>query len=322
MKIKRRIIMGYAEFQKNIEEKLIKFKEELQFLPSNNPKRKWQYFDISDNLYPPIKHSFLQYAYDNSVPFHDYVNHVRSSQIFGINLFYPLLTDENNGHKILLKIFGDIADTTLKKIIKFNFEYSPDKDLLGEWPGKQKPSEYITATDILIVTQAEDDEKIIFLIEIKFTENEFSPCNGINSKGCSTENRQNCENFKNIIIENREKCYLHQKYKQRSARKYFEYFEFKRELEIVNKECPFIGNNQCIRNHALARALKSVERYKKAFFGLVYYDENKDIEIEWKNYANLFKNKDELFCIKSSDIIRNYNNTIYKLYFEKRYGLK
>ena len=309
-----------TDFQKSIEEELIRFKEEQQFLPGKNARKKWQYFDISDNLFPPIKHSFLQFAYDNAVPLHDYVTHVRSSQIFGINLLYPLLIDRDKGHGALLNIFNRIVNEQFTSITEFEFEYSPDKDLLGEWPGDTKPSEYITAVDITIKFENKNREKFMFFNEIKFTEDEFSPCNGITSSGCTFENRKNCENFRNVIDDNT-KCYLHKKVRRRSARKYFEYFDFQNELLLEQKECPFINNNQCMRNHALARAMKSDEKFKGTYFGLIYHDKNNDIEEEWKKYNNLFRDQSELFSIKASEIVREYENNIYKLYFEKRYGL-
>jgi hypothetical protein len=309
-----------TDFQKTIEAKLIIFKEEQQFLPCKNNKKKWQYFDISDNLFPPIKHSFLQFAYDNAVPLHDYVTHVRSSQIFAVNLVYPLLIDKDNGHRAILNIFSKIANEQFTRIIDYSFEYSPDKDLLGEWPGDTKPSEYITTVDISVICENTNKDKFIFLNEIKFTENEFGPCNGITSKGCTFENRKNCENFQNVIYDYK-KCYLHQKIRQRSARKYFQYFNLRNELIMEQGECPFINNNQCIRNHALARSLKLDGKFKKTYFGLIYYDKNNDIEEEWKKYRFLFKEQSELFSIKASEIVKEYDNNIYKLYFEKRYGL-
>jgi hypothetical protein len=309
------------DFQKGLEERLIEFKEKHQFLPSKNKYKLWQYFDISDNLFPPIKHSFLQFAYDESIPFHEFINHVRSSQVFGFNLFYPLLYDTSDGHKSLLKLLEKIYNGNLLRILNYTFEYSPDKDLLGEWTGNNKPGKYLTAVDVLLTCENEKMEKIVFLIEIKFTEEEFGECNGYISPGCSASDKENCNNFINVI-KNNKLCYLHQKYKQRSARKYFEYFDMENEFRYNGNVCPFKNNNQCLRNHALARAMLKERICKKSFFGLVYYDYNHNIEKSWEEYKNLTNNSNELFCIKASDIIKQYNNETYKLYFEKRYGLK
>jgi hypothetical protein len=312
--------MKQNDLQEMLEKRLIAFKEEIQFLPSRNEKKKWQYFDISDNLYPPIKHSFLQYAYDNAVPFHDYVNHVRSSQIFGINLLFPLLSDKE-GRNAFCEIIGQKISKEITEIESFQFEYSPDEDLLGEWPGKIKPSEYVTSVDLLVNFKS-SHSVIGILFEIKFTEKEFGPCNGNTSNGCSSEDRKYCENF-NDVLEDYTKCYLHKKYKTRSARKYFNYFDLKNEMELKNNRCPFIDNNQCIRNHALARAMRKNMDYSETYFGLIYYDGNNDIERDWEAYFNVMKNSEELLSIKASDIVKKYGilNRTYKMYWDKRYGI-
>ena len=81
-------------FQSDMERHLIEFKERVQYLPATNEKKKWQYHDLADNLFPPIRHGSLQYAYDTAMPLHDYFNHVRSSQAFAVNLLYPQLREE------------------------------------------------------------------------------------------------------------------------------------------------------------------------------------------------------------------------------------
>lgn len=311
-----------SDFQQDVEQKLIKFKEEVQFLPSNNEKKKWQYFDIGDNLYPPIKHSFLQYAYDFAVPLHDYVNHVRSSQIFGINLLFPMLNDPKKiGQKILIEIFNTKLKRNIESIESFQYEYSPDEDWLGEWPGIVKPSDYITSVDVLIVCK-ENDKNIAILLEVKFTEGEFGPCNGITSNGCTNEDREHCENFSSVIKE-RENCYLHKKYKTRSARKYFNYFNLDNDIDNKAKSCPFINNNQCIRNHALAHALKTNGGMAETYFGLIVYDGNNEIMKYWNEYYETMKESKELVSIRASEIVKAFGviDKTYKMYFDKRYGI-
>ena len=78
-----------TDFQKEMEEHLINFKEQNQYISYNNPKRRWRYNDLSDNIFPPVRHGVQQVLYDNYIPLHDYINHVRSSQAFGINAFIP-----------------------------------------------------------------------------------------------------------------------------------------------------------------------------------------------------------------------------------------
>ena len=46
-------------FQEKIENHLLKYKAEHQYLPPTS-RKEWYYQDIGDNLFPPIKHGFLR----------------------------------------------------------------------------------------------------------------------------------------------------------------------------------------------------------------------------------------------------------------------
>lgn len=311
---------AYSNFQREMDEHLIKFKEENQYLPSTNKKKSWQYANFEDNLYPPIKHGFLQYAYDNAVPLHDYINHVRSSQAYAINIFYPLLKNEP---ETLLDLFGKKIGTDLSKIINYNYEYTVNENLLGEWKSDTRPDEYVTACDLLILCEDLLGKKHGFVIEVKFTELQFNQCGGAASK--SNKDNHVCES-KKTLFEDPKKCYLHLRTRGKAARKYFDYFEdlnksFPNLAE--NNCCPFKANNQCIRNHALARALKTSNVADYTYFVLVYHDNNDSIISYWNSYINSVASeiKKELFSLKVSDIIKMSSNITYKKYFHDRYKI-
>jgi hypothetical protein len=114
------------EFQERIENHLIIFKEENQYLLAKSEKKRFLYSDLSDNFYPPLKHGLLQYIYENGIPLHDYANHVRSSQAFAFNLlFYPIKKQEE-----LLKYLSRKIGNELVLITGFEFEYSPEPNIL------------------------------------------------------------------------------------------------------------------------------------------------------------------------------------------------
>lgn len=307
-------------FQNDMEDHLVNFKEKKQFLPAVNKNKQWQYYDISDNLYPPVRHGFLQFAYDYAVPLHDYVNHVRSSQVFAINLMYPLLI----GHqKTVLTVLGNLSGTTMTNLEGFIFEYSPDKDYLGEWKSSIRPDEYVTATDIAIFTCDEKNRKYAFLIEVKFTEDSFTTCGGYTSAGNRGENRQYCDN-REMLFADYNKCYLQIKSKGKSARKYFNYFDnlhaaFPGHPEIM--VCPFQNNHQCLRNHAFARSLEQEDEFYKAYFVLLYHDKNEAVLNKWHTYCSLVSNelKARLSSIRASDLLRQCDDRNLKRYFKERY---
>lgn len=311
------------QFQKTMEDHLVHFKESFQFLPATNSKKKWQYYDFADNLFPPIKHAFLQYAYDTAIPFHDYFNHVRSSQIFGINLFYPLLRNEP---EVILGCLSNAVGIQQTELSQYYFEHSPETNLLGEWKSDDtRPDEYVTATDLAITTKDISGSKNVFLLEVKFTEEAFSKCGGYDSSG--NKSKEICEN-RAEVFKDKSLCYLQNRTRGKSARIYFDLFDdleqdFPGQPEI--KGCPFRENHQCLRNHAFARALRQESGNEiKTYFGLAYHDDNLEIQDQWHKYLQLVSERlrTELFSIKASNFLKCSKNITLKSYFEKRYLLR
>lgn len=308
-----------TKFQEKLEEHLIDFKSNRQYLPPTN-KKKWLYHDMSDNIFPPIKHGFLQYAYDTGMPLHDFVNHVRSSQMFCINLFYHLIKNEP---QVILRILSNQVNKQLVKIIEFEFEFSSDSNVLGEWKSDEnRPEEYVTVTDLFLKATDEFGKSIGFLIEVKFSENDFTKCGGYSSNGNSSITKSACEN--GLLIQNDFKtCYLQgASGKSKLKRKYLDYFDKAEFTDTAfSKECPFISNHQCIRNHALLRALIADRRIDNGFFILVHHDMNESIINEWVDYYNILSNstQKEVLKIKAGDFVKDSLNENFRKYFKDRY---
>jgi len=309
-------------FQKLMEEHLIKFKEENQYIKSVKQRDKIYYPDISDGLFPNIKYNFLQYAIDNSIPYHDYANHVRSSQIFCINLFYPLIRNES---ELLLNYFSNLLKTEFVSIERFEFEYSPETDLLGEWRSIKKQDEYVTASDLGFFLIDKQSKRTILLLEIKFTEMDFTRCGGYDSNG--NKNQFVCNDV-NLLLADYNTCYLQTPLPRKSPRTYFNKFidlnnSFSNIKNRKEKDCPFKSNLQCLRNHSFLKALVENKDCDNAFFLLVYHDKNEDILNEWTKYYDLLsqKLKNDLILIKASDIVKLSYDNIYRKYFLDRYKL-
>jgi len=122
----------------------------------------------------------MQYAYNEAIEFHDYARHVRSSQIFCFNLLYPLIISHEVESIISKKLGIDIDKTE-----EWHFEYQPNKNYLGEWSGTEKPIKYITSVDFAVFLKDKLGKRMAFLMETKFTEEDFSQCGGFNSNGNS-----------------------------------------------------------------------------------------------------------------------------------------
>ena len=300
-------------YQEKMERHLIEFKEERQYLRSKSEKKRYLYSDISDNLYPAAKYGLLQYIYENGIPLHDLVNHVRSSQAFAFNLlFYPLQKQEG-----LLKCLSEKIGQNLILIKYFEFEYSPETNILGEWKSDEnRPEKYVTSVDAFIETVTEKGDFINFFFEVKFTESEFGTCGGFASTANTGELKTTCDHSEKLL-DNYKLCYLNGAKLQRT---YFDE-EFNPKLnfkpDIFVSKCPFERFHQCLRNHSL-----SYKMDYKTFFCLVYHDDNKDILEQWKLYKDLCKDTSTLLDIKASDIVKSIDDKQYQKYFADRYLIK
>ena len=298
-----------------MEDHLIKFKEEEQYLPSASKNKRCFYSELADNLFPPIRHGFSQYIFEKGMPLHDYVNHVRSSQAYCINLLYPMISQNKSG---LLQLINSKIKEKVTEIKGFEFEYSPETNILGEWKSDQnRPEEYVTAVDLRLDLLSNKKEIITLLIEVKFTESGFTSCGGFNSGGNQGNLRLPCDNS-SILLTDYTQCYLNG---AKLKRHYFipDYNPTKSfKTEIFKKECPFINNHQCLRNHSLA---KHLTKNQKTYFVLLYHENNTSIFDAWNKYKSILKNSDDVFEIKGKEIIIASDNSNLKKYYQDRYTL-
>ena len=309
------------DFQCKMESHLIDFKIGKQYLPSKS-KKGWLYNDIADNLFPPIRHGFLQYIYDEAMPLHDFINHVRSSQAYCINIFYPVLTQNPSS---LLSLLGNKIGRPIKTLIDFQFEHSPETNVLGEWKSdSNKPEEYVTAVDLKIDTKDDSGYPVQFLIETKFTESYFTQCGGFNSGGNIGETRLACENGKELLRDFN-LCYLHgSNGKGKLKRTYFNHFSYLLSHfhdTAFSDRCPFIQSHQCLRNHSLVRYYRNSG--VDSFFVLMHHELNETIVQEWKKYVDLLQpsSQKELLRITGKEVVDISEIESLKSYYRDRYTL-
>ncbi len=97
---------------------------------------------------------------------HRWVMHHRSSQAFALNLFAPL---HPAGVRSVFALFGfDVTETDPAE-----FEYSDPNDRLGEARPK---SSHRTQVDVVLRGTTVNGQRVIALIEVKFTETDFGHC--------------------------------------------------------------------------------------------------------------------------------------------------
>ena len=97
---------------------------------------------------------------------HRWVLHVRSSQAFALNLFAPL------GQAGLRRVLGYLGHQVLRADPP-EFEYSDVSDRLGE---SSQRSRHQTQVDVVLRGTGASGERVVALVEVKFTEIDFSAC--------------------------------------------------------------------------------------------------------------------------------------------------
>ncbi len=129
-----------------------------------SPARGHMHADAESALLPAARPVLLDLAARNLD--HRWVLHVRSSQAFALNLFAPL--DEAGRRKVL----GYLGHQVLRADPP-EFEYSDDSDRLAE---SSHRSRHQTQVDVVLRGTGASGERVVALIEVKFTEIDFSGC--------------------------------------------------------------------------------------------------------------------------------------------------
>ncbi|MGH9004185.1 MAG: PGN_0703 family putative restriction endonuclease, partial [Acidimicrobiia bacterium] len=102
---------------------------------------------------------------------HRWAMHHRSSQAFALNLFAPL--DEPQVRAALA-----LVDLEVASVAPIEFEYSDPEDRLGEI---RPASPHRTQVDVVLRGTSAAGERLVALIEVKFTEVDFGHCSAYDS---------------------------------------------------------------------------------------------------------------------------------------------
>lgn len=245
---------------------------------------KWE-----DGIFPPIAPAVARYVQTSGLREHDYLRAVNSSQGFAFNLFFPF---KHADSAPLAAVLGRRLGRQLR-VDSVDFEYRGTADVLGEWkgesPGADEP--HTTADVGICVTDRETGQRGLVLVEVKLSEEDFTNCIGAESRGNKT--REVCDSGA-AFFDEPDRCYLRRTVRATKDREYWTIFRAatgERSLRVAfpradQAQCPFrFGNQQIMRNHALA--LGMVQRGEFAFcaVGLAHHDQNPDVVPIWEAYA-------------------------------------
>jgi hypothetical protein len=141
------------------------------------------------NLYPAIVEKLREHRKLNKFHIHNHFYHMASSQAANLNLFLPLLINQNAAAvlRVLRPDFASLATDALDH--GYCVEYwggnlaSHGGKLKHASPLRDKTGRTGTDADIAIAYRNHTGELCLWLVEHKLTEQEFTACGGAKSKG-------------------------------------------------------------------------------------------------------------------------------------------
>ena len=177
------IIIGYKSDQYKRVEWLIENSDVFYGDSGHGLFRKKQYPFIlksrMNNLYAPIRHKALEYFANNNISWWGGfwpTNHTLSSQIACLNHLFPIRHDKDAVLAVARNINQNVADVLIISSDNANpgyiqFEAVSEIDHLNEMKG-QPPSRgsHCTSIDALILAKLTSADKLLMVIEWKYTE--------------------------------------------------------------------------------------------------------------------------------------------------------
>ena len=268
--------------------------------------RMWDHW--TQGIYPAYRQLAEEVVRTESVRLHRYAAHLRSSQVFALNLFLPFRKGSLAG---LSSRLSEIVGTRLS-IEDVRFEWVPPGPLLGEIDGDQPVGdEPATAVDVVLRCRLAHDRRAVVLLEVKLSESEFTHCNGRTSP--ANHRRDVCESA-GLFFEDPTACYLRRPLRKRRDRRYWEIFANEHGSvraafpgADLEGSCPFSESmQQPMRNLAIARGLVQDSGYavEKAWFALCAHDGNPEAAQHWENWKRLLPDPSMAPVLSASDVVR------------------
>jgi len=277
------------------------------------------YFDIflplsADNkyphIYPPVKSILENHSKNYPFRLHTHFYHMASSQAANINLFLPILENENAD--IIFKNLNGAPDD-FDRIAReelyhgYRIEFWDSNDQAEKGLLRDHSSISGTDADIAIAYYSTDNKLNLWLIEHKLSEKEFTTCGAYKSKNNML--KENCSSASfNDIVQNPCVCYYHTK-------RNFAYWELtKKHIDFFSgfkssAGCPFKeGLNQLWRNQLLGLGLEGKKSYQHVYFSVVHHPENKMLDNSIATYRKFINYNPKFSTFTSRDILHIIDN--------------
>jgi len=205
---------------------------------------------------------------------HGFVDHVRSSQAFALNLFAGLEEAE-------LRAVWAILEPSVTTIGDVEFEYVDSADALGE---SQSSRPHQTQVDVLLRGSAADGTRYIALIEVKLSEIAFGTCSAFDSP--RNDRRDLCLS-PGPWGGDTSNCFQLRNHDGPARRRYDDFLRPAMVTTTANG-CPFRELNQPMRNVALALALLDRGEADATIFALCAPAGNAHVWRQWRGAEAIF----------------------------------
>lgn len=311
-----RMASNLNAFQKKLYMHLIDWKfENLRiFEPGHHGENVYDYMFpdeyIKKHPLPPFIYDGLHKAIEDmqkgkfAYKVHKMAYHMASSQTACVNLFMPILLDDQ-ADIIVRNIPGcpkDFLRIDRDRLYKgFCFEYwgqdfACSKGVLGDHSNAAG-----TDSDLAIAYINDKGEHCLWLIEHKLTEKEFTTCGGYKSDG--NKDKEACRtNGLSDLISFPNRCHYH-----RIGYDYWNITAQNQNAFKIDSEfhrCPFCGGmNQLWRNQLLAFAYMNCGQYAHVSFSVVHHRDNDSLETTLMEYRNLITSEITMTSFTNEDVV-------------------
>ncbi|RRR67078.1 MAG: hypothetical protein EI684_19575 [Candidatus Viridilinea halotolerans] len=260
------------------------------------------------HLSPPIVEKLREHRKLNAFRLHNHFYHMASSQAANLNLFLPLLINQNAAAvlRVLRPDFASLATDVLDH--GYCVEYwggnlaTHGGKLKNASPLHDKTGRTGTDADIAIAYRNHGGEICLWLVEHKLTEQEFTACGGAKSKGRT--DHHDCTGSLTDILAAKDCCYYHDVNKYA----YWDITEANREVFAgppPGPGCPFKGGlNQLWRNLLLALALeRQGAPFTHVSFAVVRHPDNTALDASLKAFTALIGGHPSFSSFTSRQVI-------------------
>lgn len=205
---------------------------------------------------------------------HRFIDHVRSSQAFALNLFAGASADEQRA------IWGLLTGHDIDPG-GIEFEYSDPADELAETqPGRP----HRTQVDVLLRGTDPDGRRLVALVEVKLSETGFGACSAFESR--LNDRRDVCRS-PGPWGGDPGVCFQLRNHGGPHRRRYDQHLH-PQWVAQSDTACPFLELNQPMRNVALARVLLDRDEADAATVALCAPHDNRNVWRQWRRAEQLF----------------------------------